>query len=162
MVVFWWSVSITHYKSLCLHKILHSCLAVFTILKKALMWAFSINEDLRYSNQVFNLHSRLCVREWLLRDGDAGVGGSGRTIGAKFRCHLYVSWSRCQLRTSHWESFATERRLFLQHSLDIGVTGGLLELLRVHAVPERVHHSYLKHWHSIRFGSGLTGNHQQA
>ena len=89
----------------------------------------------------FFLHSRLSVRIWLLRDSDSGAGSSCTCL----RGHLNRrTWS------SYWESFSTQRGLLLEDPLNIWVTGGLLQLLTVHSVAERIHHSNLKNFYKIK------------
>ena len=92
------------------------------------------------------LHSRLSVRIWLLRDSDSGAGSSCTCL----RGHLNRRTWPSGHRPSYWESFATQRGLLLEDPLNIWVTGGLLQLLTVHSVAERIHHSNLKKFYKIK------------
>ena len=53
-------------------------------------------------------------------------------------CSVGIVTRRC-----HRHSFVTQGYLFLQYSLYVGIAGGLLEMLTVHSVTERVHDSNL-------------------
>ena len=74
----------------------------------------------------------------MLRNGDSGVGSSPgrRDLGG----HLN---GRGLARAGHGEPLAAQGGLLLEDPLDIGVTGRLLQLLTVHSVTERIHHSDL-------------------
>ena len=75
------------------------------------------------------------------RNGGSGRGGGGGGGGRVALLLLLVVVH--ELRSGRGEPLA-ERGLLLEHSLNVGVTRRLLQLLAVHPVPECIHHTNLE------------------